>query len=72
MEAARRQLGMSTMDVWVGYFAVGGNGALPDVGDWLSSTVRPPARDHDMLAQALNDRFTEAGFDHPVRYSDDS
>jgi len=70
IEAGRRHLGMSPQDVWVGYFAVGGNGSQAEVREWLSSAVRLPAREHDLLAQALNDRFTEIGLNHPLRYSD--
>ncbi len=70
IESGRRHLGMSTRDVWIGYFAVGGNGSQADVRGWLSSAVGLPAREHDMLAQAVNDRFTEIGLNHPVRYSD--
>ena len=70
IEAGRRRLGMSARDVWVDYFAVGGNGSLAEVRGWLSSAVRVPAREHDLLAQALNDRFTDIGLNHPLRYSD--
>ena len=70
IDAGRRRLGMTLRDVWVGYFAVGGNGTQAQVGGWLSSAGRMPARERDLLAQALNDRFTDIGLNHPVRYSD--
>ena len=59
---------MSPTDVWVEYFAVGGNGSQEDVSSWLSSAARLPVREHDLLAQALNDRFIEIGLDHPIGY----
>ncbi|MFN2506024.1 MAG: hypothetical protein ABR540_17680 [Acidimicrobiales bacterium] len=70
IDSGRRQLGMSVRDVWVGYFSVGGNGSMLEVERWLSGASDIPAREHDMLAQAVNDRFTDHGLNHPVRYSD--
>jgi hypothetical protein len=67
----RRLLGMSTLALWVGYFGVGGNGSLADVEGWLAGAELPSDRDHDYLAQALNDVFTERGLDHPVGYRPD-
>lgn len=60
---------MSYHDVWVGYFSVGGNGTLADVRSWLSGEILVPTRDHDLLAQAMNDAFTDAGLGHPIAYS---
>ncbi len=65
----RHFLRMSMLSVWIGYFSVGGNGSLSDVDNWITGVNAPSFREHDLLAQALNDRFTEAGLDHPVAYS---
>lgn len=70
IDAGRRELRMSAIDLWIDYFGVGGNGSQTDVGRWLSSAARLPVRDHDLLAQALNDRFTDVGLNHPIGYSD--
>ncbi len=64
----RRRLGMSTMALWIGYFEVGGNGTVADVQQWLAGERVPSDRDHDFLAQALNDHFVERGLDHPMEY----
>lgn len=64
-----QRLHMSILAVWIGYFSVGGNGSLSDVDNWITGVNAPSLQDHDLLAQALNDRFTEAGLDHPVAYS---
>ena len=64
----RRRLGLSAVALWIGYFAIGGNGTPADVEAWLSGAATPTAEDHDLLAQALNDKFTEWGMNHPVRY----
>ncbi len=62
------RLDLSAHDVWVGYFAIGGNGSLGDVERWVSSGSDVPTREHNLLAQALNDLFTVRGLDHPVAY----
>jgi hypothetical protein len=43
---------------------------LAELGDWLDESVGLPDRDHDMLAQALNDECIGRGGDHPVPYTD--
>ena len=65
----RRRLGMSALTLWIGYFAVGGNGTLADVTSWLSGSAQVTVHDYDLLAQAMNDEFVTLGLDHPVAYS---
>lgn len=66
--AGRRRLGLTAVALWIGYFEVGGNGTLAEVEGWLAGASQPSDRDHDMLAQALNDQFVDSGLDHPVPY----
>ncbi len=70
IEAARHILGWTMFHAWMGYFAVGGNASLGDVERWLSTATELPAQEHNLLAQAVNDGFTDRGLDHPVRYRD--
>lgn len=69
LEAGRLRLGFTRYQLWLAYFAMGGNGTLVDVGGWLEDAPVAPARDHDLLAQALNDGFLERGQDHPIPYT---
>lgn len=71
LEAARVQAGISTLDVWMAYFALGGMEPLPVVTSILKGTVVPSDSDYDLLAQALNERFMDHGQDHPVPYRDE-
>ncbi len=66
---SRRRLGLSAMSLWIAYFAVGGNGSLADLTDWLSGATELTVRDYDLLAQAMNDQFVALGMDHPVPYN---
>ncbi len=47
------------------------DGALgpADVREVLAGTRRCTAHEHDVLAQAINDRSVDRGENHPVRYS---
>jgi len=38
---------------------------------FLYGLVAPDNRDHDVIAHALNERFTELGRNHPVAYVGD-
>ena len=38
---------------------------------FLYGLVLPETRDHDVIAHALNERFSELGMNHPVPYLGD-
>lgn len=67
----RQRLGTSSYQLWIGYFGVGGNSSVSDLEKWLSGAAALPSREHNLLAQALNDEFTDSGLNHPVPYSGD-
>lgn len=52
-----------------GYFELGGMSTAIDVEAHLYGALLPSDHDHDVLAHALNERFTECGGDHPVPYN---
>ncbi len=60
LDAARRQLGLSYMDLWIDYFALGGNldgmGSLPT----FTANCHTNITDHNIIAHALNERFRDA------------
>jgi hypothetical protein len=39
-----------------------------NVEAFLYGVLAPSGHDHDVIAQALNERFAELGGDHPVPY----
>lgn len=69
-EQTRRDAGLSDLDLWLRYFALGGMSTPDQVRSYLRRGIVPLAHDHDVLAQALNERFSELGRDHPVRYAE--
>lgn len=71
LETARIHAELSVGDLWLRYFALGGMGTVLEVEAVLYSALLADPHDHDVLAVALNERFSERGGDHPVPYSDD-
>jgi predicted DNA-binding ribbon-helix-helix protein len=71
LEQGRREAGLSHGDLWFRYFALGGMRTALEVEAYLYGALMATAHDRDLIAVALNERFSELGGDHPVPYSDD-
>ena len=71
LQAGRQRLSLSYQALWIDYFALGGNQPLSDIEAWLTGNLPPSAHDYDVVAHALNERFTDQGLDHSVPYSAD-
>ncbi len=71
LEQARLDVELSHGELWFRYFALGGMSTALEVEAYLYGALRPTGHDRDMVATALNERFSELGGDHPVPYSDD-
>lgn len=72
LERARQGLDLSVSDLWWRYFAIGGISTELELEAILYKALIPSPVDLDMLAVALNERFSELGGDHPLPYSDDA
>jgi len=71
LEAGRQHAGISHRNLWIGYYSLGGM-ADPDTLDaYLLGDAIPDHGEYDVIAQALNESFVEAGGDHPVPYAED-
>jgi hypothetical protein len=71
LELARREVGLSHSELWFRYFALGGMSSALELEAYLYEALTPTWHDRDMVALALNERCSELGGDHPIRYSDD-
>ena len=71
LESARREVGLSHSELWFRYFALGGMSSALELEAYLYEALTPTWHDRDMVALALNERFSELGGDHPIPYSDD-
>lgn len=70
-DQARRDVGLSMEELWMRYFALGGMGTAFEVEAYVLGALVAEPHDHDVIAVALNERFSELGGDHPVPYSGD-
>jgi hypothetical protein len=71
LDGHRAQAGVTVADLWLDCFAIGGQLSPDDLQSVLSGTATPNDVDYDVIAQALNDTFTDSGEDHPVPYAED-
>ncbi len=71
LEAARDMLGLPLAQLWLDYFALGGNLPPAAIDAALSGRDGLGDYDHDVLVQALNERFTDRAQNHPLAYADE-
>lgn len=60
--------GLDPTDLWERYVALGGNGTVSEVLRHVTNRDCPDDREHNLIAQAINEAFLERGQDHPVAY----
>ena len=70
LDAARRAVGLSVDELWIRYFALGGNDEPIDVDGYLSGVRTLSTREHNVLTLALNEAFGDLGMDHPLGYQE--
>jgi hypothetical protein len=71
LDVYRQKAGLSQSELWLRYFELGGMSTGFDLEAFLFGMLLPSAHDHDVIAHALNERFSELGGDHPVAYVGD-
>jgi hypothetical protein len=49
---------------------VGGTASPARVAAYARGRLRPDSYQHNLIAQAINEHFTDLGEDHPVSYQD--
>ncbi len=69
LQTARDRTGLTLEDLWMRYFALGGDADLLDVDAHLSGLTSLPALQSDILAHAVNERLDELIAQHRVPYS---
>jgi hypothetical protein len=71
LDRARLRAGLTYGELWFRYFQLGGMRTGLEVEAFCCGLLEPSPYDHDVIAQALNERFVELGSNHPVAYFDD-
>ena len=70
LDTFRVNAGLTHGELWLRYFEMGGMSSAFQVEAFVYGALEPSPHDHDVLAHALNERFTELGGDHPVPYAE--
>ena len=60
--------GITFADLYLRYLALGGDGTQQEVRRHLADDAYGARRQHNTIAQALNEVFLEGGHNHPVAY----
>lgn len=60
--------GMSLSELWGGYVSLGGLASQLEMEGYVFGAVVPERHEHNILAQALNEKFMELGMNHPAPY----
>ena len=68
LDAARQRLGITSVDLWVEYFALGGCLNADGLSAYLQHEDAVGSSDHDVIVHALNEMFSERGENHPLSY----
>lgn len=71
LDTYRQDADLTHGELWFRYFELGGMSTSLQLEAYLYGALRPTAHDHDVIAHALNERFSEMGGDHPVPYLED-
>jgi hypothetical protein len=69
--AIREGLGLAAWnvtDLWIASVGIGGGFTRDEITNIADGTTDATALEHDILAAALNDHFTDKGQNHPVQY----
>jgi hypothetical protein len=71
LEQGRIGSGLSLGELFLRYFELGGMSSALQMEAFLYNALEPTSHDHDVVAQALNERYVELGGNHPVPYWSD-
>ena len=71
IHAGRQNAGWTITELWVAAIGIGGGFSWADIERIDGDTQDATPLEHDILASALNDHFTDLGQDHPVTYWND-
>ena len=68
LDTHRQEAGLSHEELWLRYFELGGMSTGFELEALLNGALTLTAHDHDVIAHAINERFSEMGGIHPVAY----
>jgi hypothetical protein len=72
LDRFRLEADLSHGELWLRYFELGGMSTALELEAFVYGVLRPSSHDHDVIALALNERFSELGAVSPVPYLSDA
>lgn len=72
LEAAVQVVGVTLPELWMDYFALGGDASVSRLAGIIAGEVAVSRGDHDRLAVVLNERLEQAGWGRPLSFWDGS
>jgi hypothetical protein len=69
LAATLRYAGLTLEQLWIHYFALGGDAALLEVDAFMNGAMTLPSMQRDVLAQAVNEHLDDGTRPQPVPYS---
>lgn len=69
LDSAREDVGLSRADLWMRYFALGGNAMPTEFEAYLEGVLEPGPVEYDIVVHAINERSMEMGLDRRWPYS---
>jgi hypothetical protein len=72
VEAGRIRAGLTIVGLWLRFFSLGGKADPLEVDAYLAGLVPLPGDEYDILALAVNERLTDLGLHHLLRYTFDT
>jgi hypothetical protein len=70
-EEARSDVGLTLEQLWMRYFALGGNAMPTEFEAYVNGALDPDRSERDILVHALNERSMELGSNQRWPYSDE-
>ena len=71
LDSARVRTGFSVEELWTECVALGANASIDQLEAILNGTRTPSAREYDLIAQSLNERYVDLGLGDAVPYAED-
>jgi len=71
LERARVEARLTVSELWLRYFALGGNATAMVLDGWCQGALVAPPVEHNLVVQALHERCMELGIASALPYLDE-
>ena len=72
LERGRQEAGLSMTELWLRYFALGGNSTPVELEKFVGRAPKRSRHECNLIALAINEHCLEHGCGHPIPYLDEA